>query len=166
MVASPTPDRGERQWGGWVQMRMNSPLVSLRGPARRLGGAVAATLLLAACANTGSTSTTVIQPPTPPGLPKAPAIRIPNPPGAPEPPQVGTLVRVEKNPPAGSAEPAPTAAPFAGAVWQPGYYAWENNQYVWQAGRWEKPPEGRTTWIAPRWEPRHGGWVFVPGQWQ
>src|ERR1044071_2616860 len=78
-------------------------------------------------------SSTVIQPPAPPGLPKPPAIRLPNPPGLPPPPSVGDVVRVEKEPPAPREEPVPVATtkPFPEAVWVPGYYVWHGKDYVW-----------------------------------
>jgi hypothetical protein len=54
-------------------------------------------------------STTVIQPPAPPGLPRPPAIRLANPPGLPAPPSVGDVIRVEKAPPAARDETVPRA---------------------------------------------------------
>jgi hypothetical protein len=110
-------------------------------------------------------STTVIQPPAPPGLPKPPAIRLGNPPGLPTPPSVGDVIRVEKEPPPARDEavPAQSARPFPEAVWVPGYHVWHGGEYVWVAGKWERPPEGRTVWVAPRWEKRDGGFVFVEG---
>jgi hypothetical protein len=48
----------------------------------------------------------------------------------------------------------------------PGYYVWHGGEYVWVAGKWERPPEGRAVWIAPRWEKRDGGFVFVEGYWK
>jgi hypothetical protein len=44
-----------------------------------LGALIAVALGLMGCANTGSH--TVIDPPTPPGLPNTPAVSVPNPPG-------------------------------------------------------------------------------------
>lgn len=42
--------------------------------------------LLAGCSTTGSGSSTVIDPPAPPGLPDPPAVSVPNPPGVNPPP--------------------------------------------------------------------------------
>jgi hypothetical protein len=114
----------------------------------------------------GSSSTTVIQPPTPPGLPKARAIRIPNPPGAVLLPPIGNLIRMEKDPPPAQTDPTAGQPPFPEAVWKPGYWAWQNNQYTWIPGHWEQPPQGFSTWTPPRYEPREQGWVFYPGRWQ
>jgi hypothetical protein len=37
---------------------------------------------------------------------------------------------------------------------------------MWEAGRWENPPSGSTTWIPPAWQPTNGGYVYVRGHWQ
>ena len=47
----------------------------------------------------------------------------------------------------------------------PGYHRWDGNHYVWEKGRWDKPPREHTRWIAPRWIHRRGGYVFVEGHW-
>jgi hypothetical protein len=113
-------------------------------------------------------SSTVIQPPAPPGLPKPPAIRLANPPGLPTPPSVGDVIRVEKEPPPMKEETVPvaTSKPYPEAVWVPGYYVWHGGEYVWVAGKWERPPENRSVWVAPRWEKRDNGYVFVEGYWR
>jgi hypothetical protein len=145
---------------------MNSPVsfaVVRAFPGR--GVLVATALILGACASTEPRTATVIQPPTPPGLPKAPALRIPNPPGV-EPPSIGNLVRVEREPPGRPEELTPTSQPYPDAVWQPGYWAWQNNQYVWMNGKWERPPRAGATWVEPRWERRDNGYVFIEGYWR
>jgi hypothetical protein len=122
---------------------------------------------LGGCASTPTRSSTVIQPPAPPGLPRPPALRIPNPPGV-EPPSVGNVVRVDREPPT-AVEPqqAPTSAqPFPEAVWVPGYYTWQQNQYTWTPASWQRPPAGRTTWVPPRWERRDDQFIFTEGYWR
>jgi hypothetical protein len=123
---------------------------------------------ITACVGAEERSSTVIQPPTPPGLPKPPAIRLPNPPGLPPPPSVGDVIRVEKEPPAPKQEEVPviTARPFPEAVWVPGYYVWHGGDYVWVAGKWDRPPENRKVWVAPRWEKRDNAWVYTEGYWK
>jgi hypothetical protein len=135
---------------------------------KTLSAALGAILIWGAgCSSTATRSSTVIQPPTPPGLPKAPAIRVPNIPGV-EPPSVGNVIRVEREPPANATpQEAPTTPqPFPEAVWMPGYYAWLNNQYTWMPGKWERPPQGKKVWVAPRWKRRDNGYVFIEGYWQ
>ena len=144
-------------------MNLMNPASKAARTAVRAAGVVLAALL-GACANTPRT-TTVIDPPSPRGLPKLPAIRIPNPPGV-EPPTVGNIVRVERQPPATQTELTPTSQPFPDAVWIPGYYVWQNNQYVWTAGRWDRPPRPGAVWVEPRWEPRGNGYVFIEGYWR
>jgi hypothetical protein len=65
-------------------------------------------------------------------------------------------VRVEHRP----ERPGPTH------VWIGGYHRWDGNAYVWEGGRWEVPPRERAVWVAPRWEHRNGGYVFVEGRWK
>ena len=156
--------QGERPHAARVYARMNPKSSAGIIFCAALGAAV---IWGTGCSSTATRSSTVIQPPTPPGLPKAPAIRVPNPPGV-EPPSVGNLIRVEREPPAApSAQEAPQGPqPYPEAVWMPGYYAWLNNQYTWVPGKWERPPPGKTMWVPPRWERRDNGYVFVEGYWQ
>jgi hypothetical protein len=161
----PARKKGERP--GWVGVYARMNAKSCAGKTLSVALGLSLTLWVG-CASTATRSSTVIQPPAPPGLPKPPALRVPNPPGV-EPPSVGNLIRVEREPPAQPPGPqeAPTSPqPYPEAVWQPGYYAWLNNQYTWVPGRWERPPQGRTAWVAPRWERRDNGYVFIEGYWR
>ena len=51
-------------------------------------------------------------------------------------------------------------------IWVAGYHRWNGNRYVWEAGRWDRPPHPHAVWVAPRWRHRHNGWVFVEGRWR
>ena len=51
-------------------------------------------------------------------------------------------------------------------VWIGGYHRWDGNAYVWEPGRWEVPPREHAVWVAPKWEHRNGGYVFVEGRWR
>jgi hypothetical protein len=51
-------------------------------------------------------------------------------------------------------------------VWVGGYHRWDGNAYVWTPGRWEAPPRPHAVWVAPRWEHRHDGYVFIEGRWR
>ena len=57
-------------------------------------------------------------------------------------------------------------APSHDHVWVGGYHRWDGHAYVWTAGRWEVPPRPHAVWIAPRWEHRNGGYVFIEGRWK
>ncbi len=59
-----------------------------------------------------------------------------------------------------------TVAPRAGMVWVDGYWGWQNRNYAWVPGRWAIPPGNRAVWVAPRWEPRGGGYRFNRGRWR
>ena len=51
-------------------------------------------------------------------------------------------------------------------VWISGYHRWDGNAYVWEKGRYEVPPREHAVWVAPRWEHRRDGYVFVEGRWK
>ena len=51
-------------------------------------------------------------------------------------------------------------------IWTDGYWAWYGDRYVWINGCWRQPPEGRFRWVAPRWEKRKGGYIFIEGTWR
>lgn len=55
-------------------------------------------------------------------------------------------------------------APFAGAVWAPGYWNWVGGKHVWVAGRWEHPREG-LYWEPHTWVHVGGGWHLREGYW-
>ena len=57
-------------------------------------------------------------------------------------------------------------APSHDHVWIAGYHRWDGHAYVWEPGRWELPPRPHAVWVAPRWEHRNGGYVFVAGFWK
>ena len=59
-----------------------------------------------------------------------------------------------------------TVRPGADHVWVGGYHRWDGNAYVWAPGKWEVPPRPHAVWVAPRWEHRNGGYVFVEGRWR
>jgi hypothetical protein len=56
--------------------------------------------------------------------------------------------------------------PSARHVWVTGYHRWDGHAYVWEPGRWEVPPREHAVWVAPRWQHRHDGYVFVEGRWR
>jgi len=60
-------------------------------------------------------------------------------------------------PPPAPMEFVPPAAP--GAVWTPGYWAWDGYRYIWVQGRWvaAAPPVAVYPLATPRW-----GWGFAP----
>ena len=56
--------------------------------------------------------------------------------------------------------------PERGYVWISGYHRWDGSRYVWEPGRWDRPPHPGAHWVAHRWVHRHGGWVMVEGRWR
>jgi len=57
------------------------------------------------------------------------------------------------------------ARPSGHHVWIRGYHRWDGSAFIWESGRWELPPQEHAVWVAPRWNHRHDGYVFVAGQW-
>ena len=57
-------------------------------------------------------------------------------------------------------------APGPGYIWADGYYNRAGNGWVWVAGRWARPPRGRSAWVRPEWRQEHGNWRFHRGYWR
>jgi opacity protein-like surface antigen len=57
-------------------------------------------------------------------------------------------------------------APGEGYVWVDGYHRWDGNRYVWEHGRWDRPPHRGMHWEAHHWVHHHNGWVLVEGRWR
>jgi hypothetical protein len=72
---------------------------------------------------------------------------------------------VKTAPPHAIVEKRPVA-PSHDHIWIAGYHRWDGHAYVWVPGRWELPPRAHAVWIAPRWDHRNGGYVFVDGYWK
>jgi hypothetical protein len=66
--------------------------------------------------------------------------------------------------PVGPVEVVPVA-PYAGAVWIGGSWAWQGGRHVWAPGYYSRPRIGRT-YVAGEW--RHGprGHYYVRGGWR
>ncbi len=91
--------------------------------------------------------------------------------GAPEPAvasgaaQPPTEISTVQTPPAPKAEAVPPQ-PAPDFVWQPGYWDWRDNQFVWINGRWEQPSRPNVTWMPTHWEKRADRWVLTAGYWR
>ena len=51
-------------------------------------------------------------------------------------------------------------------IWIDGYWHWNGNQYIWQAGHWDRPPHANYIWVAPRYERHDQGYWYIQGQWR
>jgi hypothetical protein len=51
-------------------------------------------------------------------------------------------------------------------VWVTGYYGWEGRAYVWHRGHYERRPHVNARWVAPHWEARGRGKVWISGRWE
>ena len=79
-------------------------------------------------------------------------------------PQPAAPVVVTTPPPAPLVEARPVA-PFAGAIWIPGYWQWNGYRHVWVAGRWSAPRAG-WHWQPHHWRRTPHGWIWVRGHWR
>ncbi|HZP60983.1 MAG TPA: hypothetical protein VFB27_11730 [Opitutaceae bacterium] len=79
-------------------------------------------------------------------------------------PPPGEVVVIREAPPPPRVEVIP-ARPGPRYVWCPGHWRY-NGRYYWVPGHWERPPREHAEWIAPHWEVRGGGYVFIEGIWR
>ncbi len=56
------------------------------------------------------------------------------------------------------------AAPGPGFFWVRGCWAW-HGRWIWEPGRWARPPHRGAVWLAPHYERRHGVNVYIGGRW-
>lgn len=56
-------------------------------------------------------------------------------------------------------------SPGPGFVWTDGYYTWGSNRWMWQQGRWSRPPRRGYVWRKPYYEPYHNGYRMHQGHW-
>ncbi len=105
---------------------------------------------------------TVIQSPAP-AAPVATVIQTP--PAAAPTPTGRDVIFVKEAPPPPREEPTPPP-PSPEYKWIPGYWTSRDGRQEWVSGRWEVPPRTSATWVAPRWERRGDGYVFIEGYWR
>jgi hypothetical protein len=99
-----------------------------------------------------------------PVVPPPPKAEEPPPPPAPVAPPTPRAATVSAS--ATVTAPTPATVPASPTlVWTPGYWAWNGTAYIWIEGAWRIPPQAGARWEAPRWAPRRGRVVFVPGGW-
>jgi hypothetical protein len=67
-------------------------------------------------------------------------------------------------PPPPVVEPVPPP-PTVGVVWVAGYHRWDGRRYVWERGRYQRPPHGRARYAPAHWEARGHGRVWISGRW-
>ena len=125
----------------------------------QVGGVVMAVSLLSACARRP-----IIVHNSPPPTPATTVIHTPAPVTAPQPVTRDVIVVKEAPPP--PRDEAPPPPPSASYSWVPGYWSIRDGRQEWVSGRYEMPPRSGATWVAPRWERRSDGYVFVDGYWR
>jgi len=74
-------------------------------------------------------------------------------------------ITVNTAPPAAVPEMPPADRP-AGAIWIPGYWAWDDDRsdFIWLSGIWRIVPPG-CRWVPGYWAAAQGGYQWVPGFW-
>lgn len=58
------------------------------------------------------------------------------------------------------------APPYPEAVWRPGHWGLQNDQWIWVPGHWTRRPKPHAVWVPGHWEERRGGWVWIEGRWR
>ena len=72
---------------------------------------------------------------------------------------------VTRRPPPERVEVIATS-PGTGYYWIKGHWSWDHGDYVWIAGRWERPPRAEyRRWIAAHGAWGRGGYYWVEGHW-
>lgn len=56
-------------------------------------------------------------------------------------------------------------APGPGYIWIGGSWVWRGH-WVWERGRWARPPRGGAIWVPGRYYVRGGAHVYVRGHWR
>jgi len=57
-------------------------------------------------------------------------------------------------------------SPGDGYMWVGGRWRWENDDFQWVKGSWERPPYRTQGWEPGRWAFDRHGWYFVDGHWR
>ncbi|MDA8172979.1 MAG: hypothetical protein M0018_00145 [Nitrospiraceae bacterium] len=77
----------------------------------------------------------------------------------------GCVAEVRTPPPAARVEVV-GAAPYPGAVWVGGFWAWSYGRYVWRPGHWARRPWPRAVWVPGHWRETPRGWRWRGGHWR
>ena len=56
-------------------------------------------------------------------------------------------------------------SPGRGYVWITGAWDWQNNDWAWVPGRWDRPADRGVRWIRPRYQREGSAWRYEPGHW-
>jgi hypothetical protein len=125
-------------------------------------------IILAGLAMTGCARRPIIVQAPPPTVVQTPAaatvVQTPAPAAAPTP--TGREVIFIKEAPPPPRDETPPPPPSQSYTWIPGYWTVRDGEKMWVPGRYEMPPRTGATWIAPRWERRGEGYVFIEGYWR
>jgi len=85
-----------------------------------------------------------------------------------DPPQPGGYVSAEiyvpSDPPPLIVEGIPDS-PGVGYVWVTGAWVWRDH-WVWESGRWQRPPRPGAVWYPHHYENRNGQRIFIRGGWR
>ncbi len=83
---------------------------------------------------------------------------------APPPPMGSGEIVVSGAPPA-PMEDVYIASPGPDFFWVRGSWAWRG-RWIWEPGRWVRPPHHGAVWIAPHYENHRGVHVYIGGRWK
>jgi WXXGXW repeat (2 copies) len=80
--------------------------------------------------------------------------------------QYGKVAYAGREPPSSTPIEVIPDAPDASYVWVSGHWRWQNDDFEWVNGSWEKPKPKTHDWIPGQWEFDRHGWYYVDGRWQ
>src|SRR5438105_5059333 len=58
-----------------------------------------------------------------------------------------------------------SSRPYRDAVWVPGSWDWQGDQWVWVSGRWDRPEQRGARWVNARYQRDGDGWRYEPAHW-
>jgi hypothetical protein len=126
-----------------------------------LSGIVLGALTLGGCAR----RPIIVQAPSPTVV-QTPATAVVQTPPASTQPTGRDVIFIKEAPPPPREETPPPPPASSSYTWVPGYWTVREGRQEWVPGRYENPPRAGATWVAPRWERRADGYVFIEGYWR
>jgi len=81
-------------------------------------------------------------------------------------PLAGCVGTVRTPPPSHHPVDMRPVAPFSGAIWIEGHYAYRHGNYVWVPGRYMRPPHEKSVWVPGYWKEHRRGWKWQEGHWE
>ncbi len=79
--------------------------------------------------------------------------------------QASVQIIAPSAPPPARVETVPPPPSVTGTIWEPGYWSWNNRDWVWVSGHYVQQPTPQAIWQPGHWVQQADGWLWVDGQW-